>query len=134
MSIFYLLTKDLGFGPSLIGILDCSVDNSSFKYLFGGKDFPEYHFMINGLSDPLKEYKNEEVNKYILSWLIPDKGSKESYYFESYFGDNFVNKSKCEFLDVLYDFYISKDIHIHHPRETFYLYKELPEKVIRYDG
>jgi len=134
MESFYLLTKDLGFGPSLIGILRKSAKNKyEFKYLFSGKQFPEYHFIIDGMPDPNKVYKGEEVYSSIISWFVPMPQTPEASFLESEFGEKISLDNQWEFLEKLYNLNKEHCRILQHPREKYFFYSELPERVNRYD-
>ena len=103
-NFYYIMSKDIGVGPELIGKLErLSKDDYQFRYLFGNKGSRvcEMIFKQHGL----------DINKYN-PWDYLD------YLYQFY--SNLVSKSHLK--TPLHDGY-----------ERIYFYKEIPKKVIRYD-
>ena len=62
-NFYYIMSKDIGVGPELIGKLErLSKDDYQFHYLFGNKDkFPNIFVHIPDMDDTQKIYNTQET-------------------------------------------------------------------------
>lgn len=137
---YYIMTKDIGVGPHLIGKLErLSKDEYQFQYLIKDKKFPNIMVHIPNMDDTQKIYNTEETWKGIMSRVVPSKDSWACKEIEKEHGLDHSKYNVWDFLDYLYNFHTNlvKKVHrrlpFHDPYERVYFYKELPRRLFRYD-
>lgn len=133
---YYLLSKDTGEGPHLMGELTrVSKGEYSFRYMISGEEFPEWFMKIPGMSDLRKIYGTEEVKDKIIHRVTPREGTKNALGMMEQNGvpeyDEWVLlESQMALHDSLRtDKYPLSDSH-----QIFYFYPEMPRRVNRYDS
>ena len=134
---YYIMTKDIGVGPELIGKLErISKDDYQFRYLFGNKkEFPNIVVHIPDMDDTQKIYNTQETWLGIMRRVVPSKGS---FACETIFKAHKLdpnNYNVWDYLDYIYQFVqdITNGSPLHDGYERIYFYKEIPKQVIRYD-
>jgi len=134
---FYILSKDLGDGPHLIGILE-RLENSeyTFKYLIEKEPSEEMWFLkIPGFNDIGKIYTGDKVKDGIIHRMIPEK--------DHMFIEGFLNQEDMKeydewvLLNKLWERWerthkVTKYPY-HDMKERVFLYKSLPERLHRHD-
>lgn len=134
---YYIMSKDIGVGPELIGKLErLSKDDYQFRYLFGNKDkFPNIVVHIPDMDNLQKIYNTQETWLGIMRRVVPSKGTFacEAIYKAHKLNPN--NYNAWDYLDYIYQFVqdITNGSHLHDGYERIYFYKEIPKQVIRYD-
>ena len=136
-NFYYIMSKDIGVGPELIGKLErLSKDDYQFCYLFGDKkEFPNIIVHIPDMDDPQKIYNTQETCHGIMRRVVP---SKESFAFEAICKAHNLdpnNYNPWDYLDYIYQFVqsVTNGLPLHDGYERIYFYKEIPKDVIRYD-
>ena len=140
-NFYYIMSKDIGVGPELIGKLErLSKDDYQFRYLFGNKDkFPNIVVHIPDMDDTQKIYNTQETWHGIMRRVVPSKGSCVCEMIFKQHGLDLNKYNPWDYLDYLYQFYsnlVSKShlkTPLHDGYERIYFYKEIPKKVNRYD-
>jgi len=74
---YYLLSKDVGDGPYLIGEL-CreGADDYSFRYMIDRPEFPQWFMEIPGMSGIRRTYGTDEVLQCVLHRVVPNAGTR----------------------------------------------------------
>lgn len=132
---YYLLSKDIGDGPYLMGDLSRLAKGVyTFKYMIKGDKFPEWFMSIPGMEIIDKLYETEEVKNKIIHRVTPREGTwlatqlmiqnKVPVYDEW----NLLESQMAVHERLKIDKYPLSDSH-----EIFYFYKEIPKRVNRYD-
>jgi len=136
-NFYYIMSKDIGVGPELIGKLErLSKDDYQFRYLFGNKDkFPNIIVHIPDMDNTQKIYNTQETWHGIMRRVVP---SKESFAFKAICKAHKLDPNKYntwDYLDYIYQFVqsITNGSLLHDGYERIYFYKEIPKDVIRYD-
>ncbi len=136
-NFYYIMSKDIGIGPELIGKLErISKDDYQFRYLFGNKkEFPNIVVHIPDMDNLQKIYNTQETWLGIMRRVVPSKGTFacEAIYKAHKLNPN--NYNAWDYLDYIYQFVqdITNGSHLHDGYERIYFYKEIPKQVIRYD-
>jgi len=132
---YYLLSKDTGDGPYLLGNLArVSKGEYVFNYMIAGDKFPEWFMQIPGMPDTAKTYETQEVKEKIIHRVTPREGTFNA---EGMMAQNGVPE---------YDEWDLLESQIaHHERlrtdkfplsdshQIFYFYAEMPRRVNRFD-
>jgi hypothetical protein len=132
---YYLLSKDTGNGPYLIGELKrISESEYQFKYMIKGDNFPEWFMHIPGMDDINKLYETEEVKNKIIHRVTPRKGSVNAIDMMKQNGlDVYDEWDLLESQMVLHEQYKADKFPLSDSHKIFYFYPELPMWVNKYD-
>jgi hypothetical protein len=132
---YYLLSKDTGQGPNLIGLLErIDKDVYSFKYMIKGEKFPEWFMKIPGLDDINATYGTEDVKKNIIYRVTPRQGTELAV--------RLMKQNDVPVYDewdllrsqiAVHDKYKSDIFPLSDSHQIFYFYDKIPRKVNRYD-
>ena len=132
---YYLLSKDIGDGPHLIGQLTRSGKGQyQFRYMFRDPGFPHWFMRIPRMADSQKLYTNQEVLNGILLRAVPEQGEwaasllmKQNGIAE--YDEWALLESMIELHRRLgFDRQPFCDSH-----QQFYFYSEIPDNARRYD-
>ena len=73
---FYLKSKDIGEGASLIGeLIRLKKGEYRFRYLLHGDRFSDWFVQIPGFRDIHRTYESQEVKRYIIHRIVPVEGT-----------------------------------------------------------
>ena len=132
---YYLLSKDTGDGPSLIGELRrLRRGDYQFRYMIRGDRFPEWYLQIPGLRDIHQLYGSRESKMCILHRVVPEEESwaadvmMKQHAFHAY--DEW---DMLEALIVQHGRYENDPLPLCDSHKIFYFYKEIPDDANRYD-
>jgi hypothetical protein len=79
---FYLLSKDCGDDPHLIGVLKrLGRSEYSFQYLIKADKFPEWFMWLDGFDEIGKVYESEEA-KALIHWVVPRPEKLPAMWFQ----------------------------------------------------
>jgi len=134
-SEYYLLSKDTGEGPYLLGKLTrVGRGEYSFKYMINSDMFPMWFMKIPGMDDLHRTYSTEEVKNKIIHRVTPRKNSVNALDMMEQNGvleyDEWV---LLESQMKLHDIYKTDKYPLSDSHQIFYFYSELPRRVNRYD-
>ena len=134
---YYIMTKDIGVGPELIGKLErLSKEDYQFHYMFGNlTKFPNIVVHIPDMDDTQKIYNTQETWHGIMRRIVPSKGSYASEVILKQHGLDKNKYNAWDYLDYIYQFVqnLTTETPLHDGYERIYFYKEIPKRVIRYD-
>jgi hypothetical protein len=132
---YYLLSKDIGDGPYLLGeLVRLSRGEYSFRYMIKGNRFPEWFMEIPEMRDMGRIYDTEEVKNFIIHRITPRESTWLANELMKQNGITIYDEwdileSQMETHDKYkVDKYPLSDSHEH-----FYFYPEIPRRVNRYD-
>ena len=135
MEKYYLLSKDTGQGPYLIGVLQRAEKKQYvFKYMINRQEFPEWFMKIPGFDDLNTIYGTEAVKEHIIHRVTPKEGTKLALLL--------MNQNKVPVYDEwdllqsqieMYDKVKSDIFPLSDSHQIFYFYENIPKKVNRYD-
>lgn len=139
-NLYYIMTKDIGDGPHLIGKLEkLDRENCQFQYMIKGNDFPYFILHLPNLHDVSKVYNTEETWIGIMSHVVPENGSHACRLIQERHGLDPNRYNVWDFLEYLISFHndLTKKAHIrlpfHDSYERIYFYEEIPRRCYRYD-
>ena len=104
---YYIMTKDIGVGPELIGKLErLSKEDYQFHYMFGSRDkFPNIVVHIPDMDDTQKIYNTQETWHGIMRRIVPAKGSWVCKTAFEQHGLDMEKYNAWDYLDYIYKFY-----------------------------
>ena len=132
---YYLLSKDVGDGPYLMGELKrLSKNEYQFQYLIKGDKFPEWFMKIPGMDDLTKVYETKEVKDKIIHRVTPREGT---FHAIGMMKQNNVSKYDewilLESQMALHEKYKTDKFPMSDSHQIFYFYPEIPRRVNRFD-
>ena len=140
LDYYYLMTKDIGNGPHLIGKLErIDKDNYQFHYMIKSDKFPNILVHIPDMDDTHKLYDTQETWHGIMRRIVPKEGSWACKAIMKEHNLDIEKYNVWDFLVYLAGFHarLMARAHIrrpfHDPYEKFYFYKEIPKRCYRYD-
>lgn len=140
LDYYYIMSKDIGVGPHLIGILErIDRDNYQFRYLIKSNKFPNIIVHLSDMDDTHKIYNTSETWHSIMRRVVPGKDSPQCISIEKEYGLKHEEYNAWDFLDCLYNFHTelmkkaNRRLPFHDSYERIYFYKELPRRFFRYD-
>lgn len=138
---YYILSKDVGRGQHLVGILDrLAPTEYSFRYCIAGDSFPYFWMRLYAMHDIHKVYGTEDVNKNIMRCFVPPVTDPDYQAMCDTFDisrEQAMKMTNWELLEEHINFYdkIRLDkFPLCDAHERMYFYKELPRGVIRHDA
>ena len=134
---FYILSKDLGDGPHLIGILE-RLDDSTYTFRYLLKEEPtekQWFLKIPGFNDINRIYTGDKVKDGIIHRMVPEE---DHMFINSFLEQESMSVyDEWELLNKLWERWDS--VHkvtkypYHDMKERVYLYKVLPRRLHRHD-
>ena len=134
---YYLLSKDTGGGPSLIGELRrLRRGDYQFRYMLRGDRFPEWYLQIPGLRDIHQLYGSREARRFILHRVVPEEESwAADVLMQQHAIKGYDEWDMLEALIVQHAQYENESdpLPLCDSNQIFYFYREIPEDANRYD-
>lgn len=132
---YYLLSKDTGDGPYLIGELE-RLDRREyrFRYLIKGDVFPEWFMYIPGMGSVGYPYQSRTALQHIIHRLVPEGGSWAAGLLMRQCGVG--EYDEWELMVALIEqhkLHSADGIPLGDSHQLFYLYEEIPAQANRYD-
>jgi len=135
MEKYFLLSKDIGDGPYLLGeLVRLSKGEYEFRYMIKGDKFPQWFMAIPGMEDIAKTYGTDEVKDRIIHQVTPRRSTWLAGQLMKQ--NNVPEYDEWELLEsqlALYDKRKTDKYPLGNSHQNFYFYKEIPGKVNRYD-
>jgi hypothetical protein len=125
---YYLMAKDIGNGPYLMGeLIQIGIGKYQFSYMIGADSFPEWYMVIPGMNDLGRTYGTDEVKEHILGCLIPESGSWGADIMMKQFGvAEYDEWALLESLIAQHERLGSDGIPLCDSHQMFYFYPEMP--------
>ena len=133
---YYLMSKDLGDGPHLIGELSrLRKDEYQFRYMISADQFPQWFMQIPRFWDIRRTYETEEVMWLIINRLVPSEGSWAADALMQQNGiEQYDEWDLLESLIEQYEQYQLDTQPLCDSHQLFYFYKQIPANAHRYDS
>lgn len=137
---YYIMTKDVGAGPHLIGKLTrLSNVDYQFEYMIAGDKFPNIMTHIPDMDDIHKVYNTDETWNGIMRRVVVSKDSTQCKTFEEFYGLDHEKYNQWDYLErniktwemICENNYMR--VPFGDPYERIYFYKEIPGRCFRYD-
>ena len=132
---YYLMSKDTGEGPYLIGELTrLRKDEYQFKYSIKGTEFPRWFMRIPRMGDIGKTYGTQEVLYYILYRIVPEEGEWAADVLMEQ--NNMQSYNEWELLESLINQHLLHKVDTQpfcDSHQLFYFYPEIPKNANRFD-
>ena len=133
---YYLMSKDTGDGPHLIGALkQLRKGDYQFRYMIRGDRFPAWFLQIPGFRDVSRIYGTQEVTRWIMNRLVPVEGAWAA---DIVMKQNNIKKydpwALLESLVAQYARCGISDMPLCDSHQLFYFYNAIPANANRYDG
>ena len=132
---YYLMSKDIGDGPYLIGELTRPESGEyRFRYLIDGSAFPAWFMQLPGLRDISKTYGTRETVHLIIYRIVPQEHSWEAGILMRQVGvSDYDEWDLLEFLIKQHERYRADSTPLCDSHQLFYLYSEIPPNANRFD-
>ena len=132
---YYLLSKDIGDGPYLMGLLTRpNKGEYQFRYMISGTDFPEWFMEIPHMEDIDKTYGTQFVQHLILYRMVPAEGTWGADILMKQSGvSEYDEWEMLESLIVQHELYKINDAPLCDSHQLFYFYEEIPAHANRFD-
>ena len=132
---YYLLSKDTGDGPYLLGILmRLGEDEYEFKYLIKGDRFPHWFMQIPRLGDISRVYKTQEVLHYIIYRVVPEDDEWAAEVIMKNNGLRYYDEwTILELLINQHAQHMPHEQPLCDSHQLFYFYSEIPKNANRFD-
>ncbi|MCL2136681.1 MAG: hypothetical protein FWH40_04055 [Coriobacteriia bacterium] len=132
---YYLMSKDIGDGPYLLGKLSrIKKGEYQFRYMVNAPDFPYWFMQIPRLNDLDKTYQSQEVLSYIIYRIVPDQSEWASGILMQQNGIS--DYDEWELLVSLIEQHSQHSIDgqpFCDSNQLFYFYTEIPAQAHRFD-
>ncbi|MCL2631848.1 MAG: hypothetical protein FWD45_01995 [Coriobacteriia bacterium] len=126
---YYLMSKDIGDGPYLIGELTRTANSEyQFRYLIKGSRFPHWFMQIPRMNEIDKTYQTREVLGYILYRVVPEEDEWAADVLMQQ--NNITSYDEWTILESLiaqHERYRTDNSPLSDSQQLFYFYKEVPE-------
>ena len=132
---YYLLSKDVGDGPYLIGELSKHANNQyGFKYLIKGEKFPKWFMQLPRMASIKKTYSSNETLYYLIFRIVPEEESWQASILMKQFDlDAYDPWTILESLIEQHEQINPDEAPLCDSHQFFYIYKEIPENANRFD-
>ena len=132
---YYLLSKDIGDGPYLIGELSHpDYGEYQFRYMIDGERFPRWFMQLPRMRDTKKVYGTRETLHLIIYRIVPQEGTWEAGILLNQFPDTHYDEwDLLELLLEQHERYRADDSPMCDSHQLFYFYKEIPKNANRFD-
>ena len=132
---YYLLSKDTGDGPHLMGEMTRLAQGEyEFKYLIKGTKFPYWFMQIPRMPEIEKTYKTLEVLHYIIYRVVPES---DGWAAEVLMKENgildFDEWILLELLLEQHSVHMDDSQPLCDSHQLFYFYETIPDNAKRYD-
>ena len=131
---YYLMSKDTGDGPYLIGkLMRLGKNKYRFEYMTKGKTLPQWFMQIPRLAE-IKSYDTREVLHYIIYRCVPEQGEwaadilMKHHGIKEYDEWTLLETMIAQHRNIKIDDQPYSDSH-----QLFYFYSEIPTNANRYD-
>ncbi|MCL2044965.1 MAG: hypothetical protein FWG88_01080 [Oscillospiraceae bacterium] len=132
---YYLMSKDTGSGPHLIGQLSrLGKGEYEFKYLINATAFPHWFMQIPRLPDITKTYRSQEVLYYILYRVVPESDEWAAEVLMNEYG--LKNYDEWTILELLINQHLIDKMDgqpLSDSQQLFYFYSEIPSNAHTYN-